>query len=259
LEHDEQWKAFAAKAGQTKCSIQQTEWAFLISPSQRLKARYMNLGPLIVWGVNTLAILDHPGPAVLNHGTRERLEEKLGWLRQFREPLKDWLEMKQTIDVVLDFARTQGLYRGAAKDLRKRFRELPLGRTAAQLRDHFTKFVAGQARRLKPGERIPFTSEVIESGFGKYKLVERDQSKGGFTGLLLALAACVAERTQEVVHEALQKTRTRDVIAWIKSKLGETVGSKRRIAYQAVRASLTDANKPKSATNLEGTCLPQVT
>ena len=50
LERDEQWKAFAAKAGQTKCSIQQTEWAFLIPPSQRIKARYMNLRPLIAWG-----------------------------------------------------------------------------------------------------------------------------------------------------------------------------------------------------------------
>jgi hypothetical protein len=219
----------------------------------------MNLGPLIAWGVSTLAILDNPGPEVLNYGTRERLEEKLGWLRQFREPLKGWSEMKQTIDVVLDFARTEGLYRGAAKDLRKRFGKLPLGGTAAQLGDDFIKFVARQARRLKPGERIPFTSEVIESAFGKYKTVERDQAQGGFTGLLLALAACVAERTQEVVHEALQRTRTIDVIAWIKTKLGETVGSKRRIAYQAARASLTDANKPKSATKLEGIRSPRAT
>src|SRR6516165_5932178 len=103
LEHDQQWKAFAAKAGQTKCSVQQTEWAFLIPPSQRVKARYMNLGPLIAWGIDTLAILDNPGPEVLNYGTRERLEEKLGWLRQFREPLQGWSELKQTIDVVLEF------------------------------------------------------------------------------------------------------------------------------------------------------------
>ena len=41
----------------------------------------MNLGPLISWGVKTLAILDNPGPKVLRYGTRERLEEKLGWLR----------------------------------------------------------------------------------------------------------------------------------------------------------------------------------
>ena len=257
LEHDQQWRAFAANAGQTKCSVQQTEWAFLIPPRQRVKARYMNLGPLITWGVSTLAILDSPGPEVLNYGTRERLEEKLGWLRQFRTPLKSWSEMKQTIDVVLDFARTQGLYRGAAPDLRKQLRKLSLGGTAARLRDDFIKFVAGQARRLKPGERIPFTSEVIESALGKYKTVEHDQAKGGFTGLLLALAACVAERTQEVVHEALQKTKTIDVIAWIKTKLGKTVGSKRRTAYQAARASNADANKPESATKPEGTRVPR--
>ncbi len=120
LEHDEQWKAFTAKLGQTKCTTQQTEWAFLIPPSQRIKARYMNLRPLITCAVNTLALLDNLRPEVLKYGTRERLEEKLGWLRQFRERLKDWPEMHQTIDVALQFVRTQGLYCDAANDLRKR-------------------------------------------------------------------------------------------------------------------------------------------
>jgi hypothetical protein len=252
LERDEQWKAFAAKAGQTKCSAQQTEWAFLIPPSQRIKARYMNLKPLIAWAVNTLAILDDPGPEVLKYGTRERLEEKLGWLRQFREQLRDWSEMAQTIDLVLHFVRTQGLYRGAAKDLRKQLRTLRVGASAAQLRDDLAEFVARQAKPLKRGERVPGTSEVIESAFGKFKTVERDQARGGFTGLLLGLAACVAERTQEVVHETLTKTRTREVIAWIKEKLGDTVGSKRRIAYQAAKASLTAANESKSETKRKG-------
>jgi hypothetical protein len=256
LEGDEQWKAFAAKAGQTKCNIQQTEWAFLVPPSQRSKARYMNLGPLIGWGVKTLAILDNPPPQVLQHGTKERLEEKLGWLRQFREPLAIWSEMEQTIDVAVDFVRTQGLYRGAAKDLRKRLGKLCLGQSARQLGDDLTKFVAGQARSVRRGERLPACSEVIETCFGKFKSLERDQAKGGFTSLLVALAACVAERTQGVVHDALQKTRTRDVIEWIKRKLGATVGSKRRTAYQASGASLTDANEQKSETKMEGSLLP---
>ena len=256
LEGDEQWKAFAAKAGQTKCNIQQTEWAFLVPPSQQSKARYMNLGPLIGWGVKTLAILDNPPPQVLQHGTKERLEEKLGWLRQFREPLAIWSEMEQTIDVAVDFVRTAGLYRGAAKDLRKRLGKLCLGQSARQLGDDLTKFVAGQARSVRRGERLPACSEVIETCFGKFKSLERDQAKGGFTSLLLALAACVAERTQGVVHDALQKTRTRDVIEWIKRKLGATVGSKRRTAYQASGASLTDANEQKSETKMEGSLLP---
>jgi hypothetical protein len=258
LEGDEQWKAFAAKAGQTKCNIQQTEWAFLVPPNQRSKARYMNLEPLIGWGIKTLAILNNPGPDVLRYGTTERLEEKLGWLRQFREPLTTWSEMEQTIDVAVDFVRTQGLYRGAAKNLRRRLRKLRLGQSARGLGDDLTKFVAAQARSLRRGERLPACSEVIETCFGKFKSLERDQAKGGFTSLLLALAACVAERTQEVVHDALQQTRTREVIAWIKGKLGTTLASKRRIAYQASSAPLTAKNKQKTEIKPKGSPMASV-
>jgi hypothetical protein len=234
LERDEQWKAFAAKAGQTKCQIQQTEWAFLVPPGQRLKARYMNLRPLMAWGFKTLAIVDHPGPEVLKYGTKERLEEKLGWLCQFREALKGWSEMEQVIGVSVDFVRTQGLYRGAARGLRKRLTQLSVGPVGTELGNDFSKFVASQASLLRRGERLPACSEVIETCFGKFKTLEREQANGGFTGLLLGLAGCVAESTEEVVHEALRKVKTREVIAWIKTKLGPTVGSKRHLAYQSI-------------------------
>jgi hypothetical protein len=255
LERDGPWKAFAAKAGQTKCQIQQTEWAFLVPPAQRLKARYMNLRPLITWGIKTLAIVDHPDPEVLKSGTKERLEEKLGWLRDFREALKGWSEMEQVIGTSVDFVRTQGLSRGAERDLQRRLAELPLGPIGTELGRDFSKFVASQASQLREGERLPACSEVIETCFGKFKALERDQAKGGFTGLLLGLAGCVAERSQEVVHEALQSVKTREVIAWIKTKLGPTVGSKRRQAYPPAKKSKTARNESKSETKPEGTPL----
>jgi hypothetical protein len=259
LERDEAWKAYAAKAAQTKCKLQQTNWAFLVPPCQRTKARYMNLGPLIAWGVKTLAILKAPGSEVLRYGTVEHLEEQLGWLRPFREPLKGWSGMEQTIDVTVDFVRTQGLYRGAAKELRKRLGKFSLGESATQLGHDLLKFVAGQAKPLRRGERLPASSEVIETCFGKFKTLEREQAKGGFTSLLLALAACVAERTQEVVHEALLKTKTRQILDWIKTKLGPTVGSKRRTAYQASEAASAGANEPESETKREGTTVSAFT
>jgi hypothetical protein len=256
LARDQQWKAFAAMAGQTKCKIQQTEWAFLIPPAQRLKARYMNLRPLIVWGFKTLAIVDHPSAEVLQYGTKERLEEKLGWLREFRDALKGWSEMEQVIGVSVDFVRTQGLYRDVERDLRERLAQLPLGPIGADLGNDFSKFVACQASALRQGERLPASSEVIETCFGKFKNLERDQASGGFTGLLLGLAGCVAERTQEVVHQALQKVKTQEVIVWIKTKLCSTVRSKRRVIYQTVDASTTETNESKSETKPEGTHLP---
>ncbi len=246
------WSAFAAQAGQAKCRIQQTEWSFLVPPSPRPKGRYMNLGELIGWGKKTLAILDAPGPEVLRHGTVERLQEKLGWLSQYREPLVRWSEMEQTIDVAVDFVRTQGLYRGAGKDLRKRLRTLRLGPVAGQLSRDLAAFVAAQARRLRGGERLPGSSEVLESCFGKFKTMERDHSKAGFTSLLLALAACVSERTQDVIHDALRTSKTRHIIDWIKHKLGDTFASKRRSAYQAHKAAATPQITSKNETKPEG-------
>jgi hypothetical protein len=252
LERDEQWSAFASQAGQTKCRIQQTEWSFLVPPSPRLKARYMNLGELIGWGKKTLEILDNPGPEVLKHGTVERLNEKLGWLGQYREGLARWSEMEQTIDVAVDFVRTRGLYRGAGKDLRKRLRALTLGPVAARLGQDLAEFVTTQARRLRRGERLPCSSEVLESCFGKFKTLEREQSKTGFTSLLLALAACVSERTQEVVHDALQTSKTRHMIDWVKTHLGETLGSKRRCAYQAQKGTTPTRPASERETKPEG-------
>ena len=248
LERDEHWSGFAAQAGQTKCRIQQTEWSFLVPPSPRLKGRYMNLGELIGWGKKTLAILDAPGPEVLRHGTVERHQEKLGWLSQYRAPFARWSEMEQTIDVAVDFVCTQGLYRGAGEDLRKQLQTLRLGPVAGQLSRDLADFVAAQARRLRRGERLPGSSEVLESCFGKFKTMERDHSKAGFTSLLLALAACVSERTQDVIHDGLRTSKTRDILDWIKHKLGDTFASKRRSAYQAQKAAtppITSKNETK--------------
>src|SRR6185503_10529194 len=121
--------------------------------------------------------------------------------------------------------RTEGLHRGAAKALRRRLQTLRTGPAATDLGRDLTRFVIGQSRRLRCGERLPGSSEVIESCFGKFKALEREQSKGGFTSLVLALAACVSERTKEVVHEALQSSRTQQMRDWIKTKLGDTLGS----------------------------------
>ena len=62
LEKDPRWKQFATLSGQTKFATQQTQLACLVPPSQRTKVRFMNLGELVKWGRQTLALLDDPSP-----------------------------------------------------------------------------------------------------------------------------------------------------------------------------------------------------
>jgi hypothetical protein len=234
LERDERFAQFGAQVGRAKCQLQQTELAFLVPPSQRLKARYMNLQSLIVWGQQTLGIVDAPSKEVLKHCTAERLEEKLGWLRDYRTALAEWGEVHKVIDVSVEFVRQEGLCHNTEPRLAERLNPLPFGNTASTLRLELLEFVKGQAAAARENERLPGSSEILESCFGKFKSLERDQVHGGLTSLLLAFGACVSKITQETVHAALSQWKTRDIINWIQEKLGATHASKRRLAYRKV-------------------------
>ena len=99
------------------------------------------------------------------------------------------------------------------------------------LRDELVAFVDGESSKARAGERLPGSTEVLESCFGKLKSLERDQRRSGFTGLVLSLGAIVSKTTTEVVQKALEMTKSKDVLQWCQEKLGETVQSKRKHAY----------------------------
>jgi hypothetical protein len=239
LEEDEQWKRFASLSGQAKFATQQTGLAFLVPPSQRSKSRFMNLGELVNWGSQTLALLDEPSRLQARGVSMEQVRSKLSWLAEFREALVEWSAYQGMIEKTLEFVRCRGFYAEAGQNLAAAL-PTPSGNIACELREHLIAFVTAESSKARTGEVLPGTTEVLESCFGKLKALEDDQSKSGFTGLVLSLGAMVTSLTAETIAEALERCRVRDVLNWCKEKLGESVQSQRRKAY----------SKPKCATNL---------
>ena len=56
-----------------------------------------------------------------------------------------------------------------------------------------------ESSKAQIGERLPGTTEVLESCFGKLKGLEDGQSKSGFTGLVLSLGVMVSKLTAETI------------------------------------------------------------
>ena len=229
LEGDERWRSYNTELGQAKVRMQQTELACLVPPSQRSKARFMNVGKLVAWGVGTLALLDGPERVGSLGITAARLREQLGWLEGYREPLGEWSGYQAVIDGALDFVRRRGLYLGAGFDLAAALPEA--AGSAGELREELIHFVRCESLKARVGERLPGTTEVLESCFGQLKALEDGQSKSGFTGLVLSLGAMVSDWTAASVGEALERCRVRDVLDWCRRHLGQTVQSQRRQAY----------------------------
>jgi hypothetical protein len=229
LEGDERWRSYNTELGQAKVRMQQTELACLVPPSQRSKARFMNVGKLVAWGVGTLALLDDPERVGSLGITAARPREKLGWLEGYRAALGEWSGYQAVIDGALDFVRRRGLYPGAGFDLAA---TLPAAAgPAGELREELIHFVRCESLKARVGERLPGTTEVLESCFGQLKALEDGQSKSGFTGLVLSLGAMVSDWTAASVGEALERCRVCDVLDWCRRHLGQTVQSQRRQAY----------------------------
>jgi hypothetical protein len=229
LERDERWGRYASQVGQAKSALLQTELAFLAPPSPRPKARFMNLSGLVEWGRRTLALVGEPSGLRTLGVSGDRVREKLGWLEGHREALEEWSTWHEMIERTLDFVRTRGYFVGAGLKLGAALPEA--SGTAAELREQLIGFVRSESAKAKAGERLPGSTEVLESCFGKLKALEQDQSRSGFTGLVLSLGAMVSKPSLETMAAGLERCRARDVWAWCKETLGQSVQSKRRVAY----------------------------
>ncbi len=231
LHHDETWRRFTQLAAQTKSQVQQTALAFLAPPNQRAKARYMNLAVLERWSQRALGLLDQIQACANKRESHEKIKTKLGWLTSFREPIKEWEALCQIAITAERFVREQGLCNGCEGKLAQCFDPSVQSPKAIQFRNQLLEFVKNESLKAQPNERLLGSSEIIESVLGKTKRLEQDQSKSGFTGLVLGAAAMVSHTTQEVVSKAMETVSTKQVIEWIKEKLGQSVQSNRKIVF----------------------------
>lgn len=247
LQDDAAWPQFTRLAAQSKLKVQQTSLAFLAPPQQRSKARYMNVDVLMRWGNDMLCALDDPGCLPDNELDHEVLQEKLGWVREFRRPLQEWGELMQVIEIVEHVVRTRGVYRGVHREVKDLLTPVARIPRVKRVSTELVAFLAEESLKARPLERLVGSSEVIESVFGKLKRLEHDQSKGGFTGLVLSIAAMVSTTTGEVIQTALQTVPTKRVLAWCKETLGKSVQSKRRKAFARPKETEQKRDQLKAA------------
>jgi hypothetical protein len=230
--NDEQFKAFSTQVGHTRSAIQQTELAHLTPPSPKPKSRFMNLARTIRWAGVMSWLLEHPKAQNRRGLTADRLEEKLGWLRAYGDDLAVWQECQRIVSSSVTFVNQQGLYCGASAALRNEIATSSLVYAKSkQMAERLIGFVAEAEQQLKPGERLPMSTEILESSFSLYKQLERQHSKGGFTSLLAAFAALLKPATPDAVSKALGRVSNKDVKQWVTDHLGTTLTILRRATY----------------------------
>lgn len=229
LRRDSRWEAFLAEMGRARTAIVQTPLAFLLSPTLKLKARYMNLAEVVHWGANMLKLFERL-PAELPV-SRQQLEEKFGWVRSYAAALEEWRAMFDVVETFNRQIRERGYHAGASSELKQSLAGAPSAPGADRMREALLAFVEAQSAAARPDEHLLGTTEALESLIGTGKRLERQHSKNGFTKLVLGLAAAVVRPTREFVQTALETIKTKDVLDWSQKNLGPSLQALRRKAF----------------------------
>lgn len=107
--------------------------------------------------------------------------------------------------------------------------------SATRIALELLEWIKQSSSKLKPGERAWLSTEILESLFGKYKQVECQHSKGGFTRLIAAIPTFCVEATKEGLRKAFQAVDCKATQKWIKTSLGRTLTTRKNAAYQESR------------------------
>jgi len=234
LKNDEDWDRLVNLSVKTKREICQTELAPLVPPNQRKKARYMNAYTLVDW-VEKMRIFLNKGDEIINKEYDvKKVREKFSWITGMIKKIGEWNNLIIVIKHIENFIREKGLNFDLFLQLEKELNEYSLDFRSIKFKESAIDFVRKEALKARTGERLLGSSEIIESVFGKQKYLEKEQSRKGFTGLLLALPALVAETSESVIKMALESTPTKSVTEWYQKNIIKSVQAKRNDAFKIV-------------------------
>lgn len=231
LEADPDWEKFIGESNLARRGLALTAAGFLVPPALKAKARYMNVDCLVEWGAKVLRFLDNPqavpGPPL----DLERIEARLGFLRNYRARLAQWSSLLSLTQTAEQYVRQHGWHAAAPQELETQLQPFARCEASRRLLQQLLEFARTQAAAARPGERLLGSTEVLESLIGKYKHLQAQHSGHGMTRTILAVGALVGQRCMTTLQAALTQVTNRDVHQWCQQHLGLTLQAQRHHAF----------------------------
>jgi len=241
LKEDALWEKYTKCLTKTKQLVQQTELAGLQPPKQRSKARFMNISLYIDWFTR---IQKSKEDGNLKHIPEERFNEYFGWMSHFKFFYEIVQQKVGITEIIKDTARRGGYSRDMYKHLIELFGLMSLDKSVHSFLCKALNAVNEEVKKLDERERLPATTEILESLFGSHK--NHSACGGhGITGNVLTLGALVGKRlTSEEIRKTMEDTPVQSMLGWVSDNVGDTLSKLRnRFFRKLVKGqNLTDAN-----------------
>ena len=166
----------------------------------------------------------------------ERAAARYDWLAEYRESIETWSRWEATVTASVSYVRTRSLSIESESEVREHLLKLPPELYDATLAEELMTFVRESSSTALAGERLVGSTEILESLFGKWKSLERQESQSGITELIVSLGSLLGEWTTSRIQAALDATPVKHVVSWCQHNLPPSVQSQRQQALASPKA-----------------------
>lgn len=226
LSSDKSWLSFCELCSKAQGYMRQTDNAALAPPNQRSKSRYMNIDRLINWAKKVLTLEQSE---VIELFDKKKYDSCLSWLNTYKSDIESWERLMRISELVVKHVATYGIYSGIKDAMWLECEAMSTCQLSQQLTDLVVQDIATNEGKLKPGYKTIGSSDVIESLFGCYKNLEKQQAASGFTSLILAIPALVGDKSKAIVKKAMEGIKIKHIKSWVRENIGLSVQAKRKL------------------------------
>lgn len=224
-------ESFLAAAKQSKAKLIMTPSSYLLCPKQRNIARFMNLPPIIAWGLSVLQNMGKLSP---------KEQGQLEWIKEYADLLTELSKVFKVTEIILKKIKNEGLSYAVIEYCLTFFKQERQGASVV-----FTNLLSDLETHLKEEkEKLPdsraiwhASSDIIESLFGQYKSRKASNPQHGVTPFILFLPILTKKILDQDyldidVKGALENVLLSDLKAWDLDHLIENQVFKRKKLFK---------------------------
>ena len=164
---------------------------------------------------------------------RRQFEEKLGWLKGYQDSLPLWTNILAMTRSLESQIKQQGLSQTSLSEWEGLFPQASIPENLMPLAQKIRNYLHLQVSAIPEGEIFLGTSDVIESIFGKYKLFSQRSPIKEMGLMVLTIVLETTNLTVDLIKQALETVRSKDVKMWQEEVFGQSSLSKRKAVFSS--------------------------
>jgi len=240
-ENDNRFMEFKSKMSNMRSNFSQTDIAAIVPAKGRKKSEYQSFDKIIKWGNAALNLINNKlnSPEQISYlqeyfetKTLDRIKTELSWICHYSELITELSEINHSIKEVEAELKHNGLSKLSLKKCEKIVAKLK-----SNMGKKFKKIlllkINEQIQLLPNIKTILFSSDILESIFGKYKNRVSENPMASITSLMLIIAAFTCDLTEENVMQSIENVKLSDIKKWSDENIPISLFKQRKVLLAA--------------------------